>query len=201
MSDPATISPVVRGWRSGSFRLEALAQYTVEFEADEFEAFLRGDPVPPPNPPEFDAWSAQLRQERAEGRIRSRVHAIAGPLTPYLRYEIEWGYTSNAAAGEDIRILHVPRWSDSPFGEQPPDFYLLDDERVVLMAYDGTGHWLGGEEITASDEVARYRRLRDMAVGAAVPLADYLAALRRLPITSAGLAPWATRRSPGAAPR
>jgi hypothetical protein len=188
VSDPATISPVVRGWRSSSFRLEALAQYTVEFEADEFEAFLRGDPVPPPRPPEYDQWLVQLRQERADRRTRSRVHAIAGPLTPYLHYEIGWGYTGNAAAGEDIRILHVATWSESPFGEQPPDFYLLDDERVVVMAYDEVGHWLGGDVKTAPDEVAHYRGLRDLALGAAVPLADYLAALRRLPITSSALA-------------
>jgi hypothetical protein len=188
VSDPDTISPVVRSWQSTSFRLEALAQYTVDFEADEFEAFLRGDPVPPANPPEFDEWLAQLRQERAAGRIRTRVHAIAGPLTPYLHYEIDWAYTGNAAAGEDIRILHVATWSESPFGEQPPDFYLLDDERVVIMAYDEVGHWLGGEVCTASDEVARYRDLRDLALGAAVPLTDYLAALRRLPITSSALA-------------
>jgi hypothetical protein len=29
VSDPDTISPVVRGWRTESSRLEALAQYTV----------------------------------------------------------------------------------------------------------------------------------------------------------------------------
>jgi hypothetical protein len=183
VSDLDTIRHALRGWRSTSFRLEALAQYTVEFETDEFEAFLRGDPVPPPTPPEFDEWLAQLRQERTQGKIRTRVHAIAGPLTPYLHYEIGWAYTGNAAAGEDIRILHVPSWSDSPFGEQPPDFYLLDNERVVLMTYDEIGRWLGGDVIAAHDEVARYRTLHDLAISASVPLTDYLAALRRLPIT------------------
>jgi hypothetical protein len=82
----------------------------------------------------------------------------------------------------------VATWSESPFGEQPSDFYLLDDERVVVMAYDEVGHWLGGDVKTAPDEVAHYRSLRDLALGAAVPLADYLAALRRLPITSSALA-------------
>jgi hypothetical protein len=169
-------------WSRSSFRLEALDQYTVEFEREEFEAFLRGDPLPPPNPPEFDDWLAKLRQERADGRIRSRVHAIAGPLTPYLQYEIDWAYKVNAAAGEDIRIVHFASWERSSFGAQPPDFYLLDDERVILMAYDEVGHWLGGDIITDPDQVVRYRRLRDIAMEAAVPLADYLAALRRLPV-------------------
>jgi hypothetical protein len=180
-------------WSRSSFRLEALDQYTVEFEREEFEAFLRGDPLPPPNPPEFDDWLAKLRQERADGRIRSRVHAIAGPLTPYLQYEIDWAYKVNAAAGEDIRIVHFASWESSSFGVQPPDFYLLDDERVILMAYDEVGHWLGGDIITDPDQVVRYRRLRDIAMEAAVPLADYLAALRRLPV-----APIALRTAPEA---
>jgi hypothetical protein len=92
VSDRDAIRQVLRDWRSTSFRLESLGQYTVEAEREELEAFLRGDPLPPPNPPEFEEWFQRLHQERAEGRIRSRVHVIAGALTPYLRYEIEWGY-------------------------------------------------------------------------------------------------------------
>ncbi len=182
MSEIDIIREALRSWHVSSFRLEALAEYTVEDEREEFEAFLQGDPLPPPNPPEFEEWFARLRLERAEGRYRSRVHAIAGALTPYLQYEIDWAYKGNAAAGEDIRIVHSASWQTSPFGEQPPDFYLLDDERVVLMAYDEVGHWLGGEIITADAEVDRYRRLRDLAVESSHPLREYLAALRRLPV-------------------
>jgi hypothetical protein len=180
--DPDDLMEAFDDWRRSSFRLEALDQYTIDFEREEFEAFLRGDPLPPPNPPEFDEWLVQLREERAAGRIRSRVHAIAGPLTPYLHYEIDWAYKGNAAAGEDIRMIHSASWETSPFGVQPPDFYLLDDERVILMAYDEVGHWLGGDIIAEPHQVAGYRRLRDLAMEAACPLAEYLAALRRLPV-------------------
>jgi hypothetical protein len=187
--DQDTLMHAFDEWSRSSFRLEALGQYTMEFERQEFEAFLRGDPLPPPNPPEFDEWLTKLRQESAEGRIRSRVHAIAGPLTPYLHYEIDWAYKVNAAAGEDIRIVHSASWETSPFGEQPPDFYLLDDERVILLAYDDVGHWLGGDILTDPSQVATYRRLRDLAMGSAISLADYLAALRRLPVPPIALAP------------
>lgn len=182
MTDQQTLLHTFDEWSHSSFRLEALDQYSVEFEREEFEAFLRGDPLPPPNPPEFDAWLEQLRRERAEGRLRSRVHAIAGPLTPYLHYEIDWAYKGNAAAGEDIRIVHAASWETSPFGTQPPDFYLLDDERVILLTYDESGHWLGGEIITDPAELPRYRRLRDLALSTSRPLAEYLAAMRRLPV-------------------
>ncbi len=29
------------------------------------------------------------------------------PLSDYLRYECEWGYTYNVTAGEDVRILDL----------------------------------------------------------------------------------------------
>jgi hypothetical protein len=189
VSDRDTIHRILREWHDTSFRLESLAHYSVDAEREEFDAFLRGDPLPPPNPPDFEEWFDRLRQERAEGRRRSRVHAIAGTLTPYLRYEIEWGYSGNAVAGEDIRILHAASWQTSPFGSHPPDFYLLDDERVVLMAYDDGGHWLGGELVTDAAEVDRYRRLRDAAIQASCSLAEYLAALRRLPVPPLAITP------------
>jgi len=66
---------------------------------------------------------------------------------------------------------------------------LLDDEQVILMAYDSAGHWLGGDIITERTEVAGYRRLRNLALDSAVPLADYLAAFRRLPILATQLRP------------
>ena len=189
MTDQETLLRAFDDWSRSSFRLEALDQYSIEFEREEFEAFLRGDPLPPPNPPEFDAWLDQLRRERVEGRIRSRVHAIAGPLTPYLHYEIDWAYKGNAAAGEDIRIVHAASWETSPFGTQPPDFYLLDDERVILLTYDEAGHWEGGEILTDPNAVAPYRRLRDTAMASSRPLAEYLAALRRLPVPPLALTP------------
>lgn len=182
MTDQETLLRAFDDWSRSSFRLEALDRYAVDFEDEEFEAFLRGDPLPPPNPPEFDAWLDQLRRERAEGRLRSRVHAIAGPLTPYLHYEIDWAYKGNAAAGEDIRIVHAASWETSPFGSQPPDFYLLDDERVILLAYDDAGHWLGGEIIDDPAALPPYRRLRDLAMATSRPLSEYLAAFRRLPV-------------------
>ena len=50
------------------------------------------------------------------------------------------------------------------------------------MAYDDVGHWLGGDVITEPGRVTEYRRLRDVAMAAAIPLARYLAALRSLAV-------------------
>ncbi len=194
MADRAALVRVLRNWSQISFRLESLDQYSVEQEAAPLGAFLRGEPVRP-HDQALEDWLARLRGECAEGKQRVRVHAIAGPLTPYLQYEIDWAYTVNAAAGEDIRLLHRETWAETPFGRRPPDFYLLDDQTVAVMTYDDIGRWLGGEVITDPDEVAGYRLLRDEALAAATPLRDYLAARRRTPVPPPVVQPVAERMS------
>jgi hypothetical protein len=62
------------------------------------------------------------------------------------------------------------------------------------MEYDDVGHWLGGEIITAPEEVDQYRLLRDQSLSAAVPLSDYLSALRRTPLPPPVIQPAASRR-------
>lgn len=181
MSDLDALEHLLSGFRTTVFRLEALDCYAVDGEMAVVDAYLRGEPEMPRNP-EIDQFFAHITRERAEGKVRTRVHAIAGPLTPYLRYEVEWAYTACAAAGEDIHIVHSRSWWESPFREQPPDFYLVDDETAAVMRYDREGHWLGFDLVDEPDELAEYRRLRDLSHQHSTPLNRYLAAMRVAPI-------------------
>jgi hypothetical protein len=176
MTDDQALRHLLSTFRSSAWRLEALDSYAVPEEDESFAAYLRGEPVPPPEPA-FEEFLAELRSLSATGRTMGRVHAIAGPLTPYLRYEIEWGYVVSAVAGEDVRILHRPTWQQTPFGDRPPDFWLIDDV-VAVMRYDASGHWLGLTLLSDPASVAEYGALRDLAVGHSLPLTDYLAAMR-----------------------
>lgn len=185
MSDDELLWELLRSFRRSAWRLEALDRYTVPSDEALLAAFLRGDPPPPPDP-ELTEYLAILRSLRDQGRTMGRVHAIAGPLTPYLRYEIEWGYPPLAAAGEDVRILHRTSWQRTPFGRQPPDFWLVDEETAALMRYDDEGRWLG-LDLVSGEQVSPYRELRDQAVREAVPLSQYIAAMRRLPLDPTSL--------------
>ena len=184
--DRAALRELLFNFRRSAWRLEALDLYTTDHEAPLLAAYLRGDP-PPPLDASFEQYLDNLRSLPEQGRRMGRVHAIAGPLTPYLRYEIEWGYAPLAAAGEDVRILHRPTWRQTPFGRRPPDFWLVDDETVALMDYDDEGRWLGMRLVTDQVELAEYRHLRDLAVRASVPYAEYLAAMRRAPLDPSSL--------------
>ena len=181
MSDADTLGRLLSGFRRSAWRLEARDRYAADAD---LHAYLRGDPLPPPVDGGMAAYLENLRALPGQGRSSGRVHALVGPLTPYLRYELEWGYTRTADAGDDVRILHRRSWADTPFGEQPPDFWLFDAElpeaTVALMHYAPDGEWRGLELV--SGDVSEYRRLHDLAVRDSVPLRDYLAVLRALPI-------------------
>jgi hypothetical protein len=185
VSDEEALGQLLTTFHTSAWRLEALDRYLSPGEEAGLAAFLRGDPCPPTDP-ELEAWLAALRALPSQGRYLGRVHAIVGPLTPYLRYEIEWGYAPMADAGEDIRILHRKAWADTPFGRQPPDFWLIDDS-VAVMNYDGDGRWLGMDLVSEPNDVAPYRSLHDLAVRHAVPLGEYLAAMRAARLDPSGM--------------
>lgn len=177
MSDADTLNHLLSTFRRSAWRLEARDRY--EADAD-LHAYLRGDPLLPAVDPALGAYLDNLRSMPGQGRTSGRVHAIAGPLTPYLRYEVEWGYARTAEAGDEVRILHRGTWSDMPFGKQPPDFWLFDvelpDPTVALMHYASDGAWRGLEVV--SGDLAEYRWLREAAIRDSIPLRDYLAVLR-----------------------
>jgi hypothetical protein len=173
-----TLGELLDSFQRTAFRLETLDRYAVEDEDESFQRYLAGEPLPPPDPSDVE-WQQFIRDKAARGATMSRVHAIAGPLTPYLHYEIDWGYVYNASAGEDIHILH--RADLRPvFGDEPlHDFWLLDEAVVVHMDYDREGRFRGPRLSHDAATLEECRRLRDIALRHAVPLHEYLAAMRR----------------------
>jgi hypothetical protein len=154
-----------------AFRLELLDSYEVEADGDDFARYLRGEPDPTVE--RKQPWLDRLRREREAGILNQRVHVLSTPLTDYLRYECEWGYGPNAAAGEDIRIVDLTERA-APSGLVDHDFWLIDDRYAIRMHYDAEGRFLGAEPI-AEAQLPRYQRAREAAVAAGEPLAVWWA--------------------------
>jgi hypothetical protein len=79
-----------------------------------------------------------------------------------------------------------------PTLEEQEQFHRPDEEAVVKYPRASMRTWAATQLAVATDlrtEVAGYRRLRNLALDSAVPLADYLAAFRRLPILATQLRP------------
>jgi hypothetical protein len=155
-------------FESSAFRLETRQQYLVDEEADLVRAFQEGRLAPPSTA--MDEWLALIRANTAAGKRMYRVHVLEQPLTGYVRWELST-YPANVAAGEEIFIAERDRHPD--LGNLREDFWLFDDRLVVAMRYDADGRWLG-VDLGPESELDRYRRMRDLALAHAVPLAEHL---------------------------
>jgi hypothetical protein len=168
LNDPAfgrLFTDISRSW----FRLETLQRYDVDYERDDLAAFLRGEQLDSTPGP----WQATLRSHVAAGRKLARVHVIEEPLSDYVRYELQ-AYVPNVGAGEDVRVIAVPR-GEWPEAVPRHDFWLFDDERLWLMDYDERGGFQAARRINEPDALADHRRWRDVALARSIPLAEYAA--------------------------
>ncbi|NKE57872.1 hypothetical protein FXN61_13935 [Lentzea sp. PSKA42] len=151
------------------FRMETLDLYDVSSNGDDFRRYLDGEPGPDMS--RKGKWLDHIRNEVVRGLHTYRVHVVHGPLTDYLRYEFEWDYVHNAAAGEHIRILDLTEQS-SPEGLVADDFWLIGEDHAVVMHYDDEGRFQHGR-IVPEGQLVEYRQARDAAWSAAVPFTDY----------------------------
>lgn len=157
-----------------AFRLEQLQQYLVPQEAEQFEAFKAGRPLPLAEP-ETKPWFAKLAADTAAGRRWYRVRIVEHPLSDYTRYELR-AYQENAAAGEAVNV--VDRDAHADLDTLREDFWILDDRLVLRMCYDDEGRFLGAER-AEEGILVDYQRQRDTALAHAVPLDAYQAVDQR----------------------
>lgn len=144
-------------------RLELLDMYAGESERADFARFLRGEPIA--SLAQRRPWLDRLRAEAEAGILNQRVHVLRTPLTDYLRFEAEWGYVYNAAAGEDIRIIDLAERL-LPAGLTDHDFWLVDDTYPIRMHYSDDGRFTGANPVA---DPAPYQRAWAAAVAASEP--------------------------------
>lgn len=176
---PSELSTLFKTFSRSAFRLETLPQYLVDSERDSFAAYLAGQALPSPRTGGLKDWDDLIRKNLADGKSMSRIHILPEKLTPYLRYEIEWGYFFSATAGEDIRLI-LPNAPGHVRSQAKEDFWLFDDEVAVFMVYDQEGRFIRGERELDADSVRECRRIRDLLLPYSIPLREYVAQLRNV---------------------
>ncbi|MEV0615030.1 DUF6879 family protein [Nonomuraea sp. NPDC050404] len=156
-------------FKRSAFRLETHPVYTMPGERDTYQRYLSGEE---PTGDHAAQWVEKVRHYRETGRTIGRVHVVTCPLSEYLRYEFEWWYRFNAAAGEDIRILDLTDKANP--GVPDYDFWLFDDLHIVRMMYRPDGTQIG-RELLENVDPGDYIRYRDIAVSSSVPFVEYVA--------------------------
>jgi hypothetical protein len=146
-----------------AFRLECLPTYEVPQDVQWLRRFREGET----RPQERDnrPWLQTVRNAKARGARMQRVRLIEQSLTEYQRFQFSWGYPENTAAGEEISIL-----DHRPDGLLLVDFWLFDDETVVVLEYDDDGRFL---RPLIAETVEPYRQARDIALKSATPFREY----------------------------
>ena len=152
------------------FRLETKDFLDVPSDGEDFQRYLSGQPGP--DMARKGPWLDVIRNEAADGKHTFRVHVVRSPLTSYLRFDFEWGYVFNEQAGERIGILDLAE-RECPSDLIFQDFWLIDEEHLVLMHYDDCGRYVGAEPISDPEQLVRYKECARTAWAAAQPFGEY----------------------------
>lgn len=153
---------------STAFRFEQQPAYEVDYEHGVFASFVNGRPVPPTESPELADWMKLVSRHISQGRSVSRVRVVDNPITDYQRW-LRWCDWWNLEAGE--RISYLPRALAFRGGLFPeakgPDWWLFDNERLMLTYYDDQHRRTGVELVTDDPLVQQAREWRAVALALA----------------------------------
>jgi hypothetical protein len=162
------------GIAHSAFRWEAQPAYALGYERENFARFLAGSPVPPPEIEWWRPWLTRIAQMTAEGKLFSRVRVLDEPTNDYQRWMI-WTGQWNVEAGEHIGYMTRSKTRQLSLSGTY-DWWLLDDERLIIMRYSASGEIADKEMITEPGAIARHRDWRDLAVLNAAQAGEILAA-------------------------
>jgi hypothetical protein len=155
--------------RKRAFHLELRDTYNVESEDEPFRRWLDGEPD---DYAWHSEWASFVRQATAASVQFQRVRLASEPHTDYIRWGLDVS-PLNIKAGEDIRYL--PRHLAADIELPQEDFWLLDDDVLILSVFSADGR-TGGFALPSSPELLRRCiAVRDQVWRRAIPYAEYTA--------------------------
>lgn len=156
-------------FRRSAFRLETKPAYSVAGERDLYARFRAGlPPTVGPDDRYILDWFEKIAHLTRGGATLTRVRIVDDPLTEYQRF-LQWFDRFNRHTGEVIHYLGraAARAVTLPAGPTDPDWWLFDDERLVVVTHDRKGHRVRAELDTDATALHQARRWRDLAITAA----------------------------------
>jgi hypothetical protein len=152
-----------------AFHLEQRDMYNVASEDEPFGRWLRHEP-------DDYAWHADwlnfLRQATTAGVAVQRVRLASVPHSDYIRWGLDIS-PLNIEAGEDIRYL--PRHRTAGIELPDEDFWLLDDDQLILSVFSPDGRTGSFARETSPELLRQCLVVRDQVWDRAVPYTHYVA--------------------------
>lgn len=160
----ADIGDLFSGYQRTLRRAELQPQYWVAGERASYEWFLAGRPAPFPEVEGTRAWLEEAARRRAAGIRVERIRVHEDPPNDYQR----WLRLSDAqyiAAGDRIDYLTEAEADKAGLlGVAARDWWLFDDERLMVLTHNEEGRRIHAELITDEPELNRARAWWDLAV-------------------------------------
>jgi hypothetical protein len=152
---------------SRAFHLEQRDTYNVAAEDEPFGRWLRGEPD---DYTWHQDWLAFLRQASAAGVQVQRVRLVTIPHSDYTRWGLAVARLSTGA-GEDIRYL--PRHLAAHISLPDEDYWLLDDDQLILSVFSDDGRTGSFATETSPDLIRQCAAVRDQVWDRAIPWSRY----------------------------
>jgi hypothetical protein len=152
-----------------AFHLEQQDTYNVAAEDEPFGRWLRGEPD---DHAWHQDWLGFLRRATTAGVQVQRVRLVSLPHTAYTRWGIDVARL-NVEAGEDIRYLPRHLIDDDELPDE--DYWLLDDDQLILSVFSPDGRTGGFAKETDAELLRQCLAVRDRVWDLAVPYARYVA--------------------------
>jgi hypothetical protein len=152
-----------------AFHLELRDAYNVESEDEPFGRWLRGEPD---DYAWHREWASFVRRATEAGVEFQRVRLASVPHSDYIRWGLDVS-PLNIKAGEDIRYLPRHLTEDIELPEE--DFWLLDDDVLVLSVFSADGRTGGFARPSVPGLLRQCIAVRDQVWKRAVPYAEYTA--------------------------
>ncbi|GAA1399685.1 hypothetical protein GCM10009613_55670 [Pseudonocardia kongjuensis] len=166
---PEDLDALYRSYRESAFRLECRDVYAIPGEDPDFDAFLAGASFPA-RTVDDDDWLAGVHAQVRSGKYFGRVRLLGHPVTDYTRFQLHCYPRENIPAGEEVRILDRRRLPAGDDDWTRQDFWMFDEQIVVLQHFDDEGRFLG---VSAAPDPAPYVAIRRRAVELSVPFDRY----------------------------
>jgi len=93
----------------------------------------------------WNGFLASVEQATSRGVDIRRARIVSEPVSEYIRFEYDVTFR-NVAAGEQVRWL--PRRKATGIPLPGNDFWLFDDQILLVNHFNGDGDWTGSEEVT-----------------------------------------------------
>jgi hypothetical protein len=87
-------------------------------------------------------WLQLIADTVGRGVAVRRARIVSEPVSEYIRFEFDVTFT-NLAAGEQVRWL--PRRHATDLALPGNDFWLIDDDTLLINHFSGEGDWTGNE--------------------------------------------------------